>query len=160
MSLYSINPDFLALLSKDEFDDADMQRLNALSDNERNTIISIAGYIKNIEAEANAIDEAVKNMQARSKALRSKIEFFSYVIKTKMEVLHTDCIDDSPYYQVKLHKNKSRVDIYDEERIPEEYWKVKETKTVSKEKIADDIINLGLVIPGANLVQEKRVVIK
>jgi hypothetical protein len=160
MSLYNIDPAFLELLSKEEFTAEDMARLEALCDNERQKVIIIAGHVQNIAAEIAAISGAIENMKARGKALSNKMDFFSGMIKAKMEVMNVDKIEDSPYYKVMLHKNKPRVDVYDEKQIPEEYFNLKELRSVSKERIAEDIINLGLLIPGATLVKEKRLVIK
>ena len=49
--------------------------------------------------------------------------------------------------------------IVDEEKIPEEFFQVKETKLLNKDKLKESLKN-GEDIPGCELIQEKRISIK
>ena len=49
--------------------------------------------------------------------------------------------------------------IVDEEKIPEEFFQVKETKLLNKDKLKESLKN-GENIPGCELIQEKRISIK
>ena len=58
------------------------------------------------------------------------------------------------------HPLFSRAIIIDkEEKIPEEFFKVKETKLLNKDKLKESLKN-GEDIPGCELIQEKRISIK
>ena len=52
-----------------------------------------------------------------------------------------------------------KVNIIDEEKIPEEFFQIKESKLLNKDKIKESLKN-GEDIPGCELIQEKRISIK
>ena len=58
-----------------------------------------------------------------------------------------------------MYKNPVKVHIVDEEKIPDEFFQVKETKILNKDKIKESLKN-GEDIPGCELIQEKRISIK
>ena len=49
--------------------------------------------------------------------------------------------------------------VENEEKIPEEFFQVKETKLLNKDKLKESLKN-GEDIPGCELIQEKRISIK
>ncbi|MEL1227756.1 MAG: siphovirus Gp157 family protein, partial [Candidatus Neomarinimicrobiota bacterium] len=60
---------------------------------------------------------------------------------------------------IAMYKNPVKVHIVDEEKIPDEFFQVKETKLLNKDKIKESLKN-GEDIPGCELIQEKRISIK
>ena len=65
----------------------------------------------------------------------------------------------SPLEVIAIYKNPEKVHIVDEEKIPEEFFQVKETKLLNKDKLKESLKN-GEDIPGCELIQEKRISIK
>ena len=64
-----------------------------------------------------------------------------------------------PYFAVKLKKCPPSVHLTDEENIPDAYRKRKETVTIDRVKIKQDI-QAGVMIPGAELRQGNTIQIK
>lgn len=120
--------------------------------------IAVASYIKNIEAERKAIEEAKKSMAAREAKLDKEIDFLTNYLQSNMEKCGITEIK-SPYFVVKLKKCPYSTDILNETLIPDEYRKVKAVVTIDKVRIKEEML-AGVVIPGAALRQNNRVEIR
>lgn len=164
MNLYNIANEYQTVFNQivdaetGEINETAMEQLNALSDDVKNKGIAVASYIKNIEAERDAIDAAKKAMAAREARLDARIGYLTSYLQSNMErcgISELTCA----YFAVKLKKCPVSVDITDETAIPMEFKKVKEVLSVDKLKIKEEILN-GAVIPGAALKQNMRLEIK
>lgn len=159
MTLYEINPEFLYLLNKESYTEEDLAQIDLLSNNEKEKAIILASYIKNITCEFAGVLDAMKTMKKRSERLASKIEHLSKMVMEKMNAINTEAITDSPNFEIRLYKNPPKVDVYDERLIPVNYMKIKSTETLCLESIKN-AINHGIEVPGARMVQDKRLSIK
>lgn len=141
-----INPDALA-------------RLSALDEAMDAKAIAIACYIKNIDAERNAIEAAKRSMALREATLDRKISSLESYLQTNMERCGITEITRSPFFTIKLKKCPVSVDILDAEALPTEYIKEKMTTSIDKVKIKEEIM-AGVIVPGAALKQNLRLEIK
>lgn len=120
--------------------------------------IAIASYIKNLDAEREAINQAKKNMAERENALDKKADYLTQYLQSNMERCGINEIK-SPYFNIRLKKCPISTDIINEEFIPDKYKKVKEVVSIDKLKIKADIL-AGIEIAGAALRQNNRLEIK
>jgi hypothetical protein len=150
MNLYEIKADYLAIIEcEDQFAPEDFQAaLAAVVESEHDKLCNIAGLIKNLKAEGEALKAEAARLSARAKAKENHVD------RLKQYVL--DYIGDQKWKsQDALHgfsKRKSPQPklIYDIEQLPEQYISY-EPKAETKE-IKKDLAS-GSTIPGASLEQ-------
>ena len=121
--------------------------------------ISIASYIKNLEAESKAIGDALNDMRERRNKIDNNIEKMSEYLKHNLMSLSLFEINSSPYFKIKIKKCPPSVDVFNEEEIPEEYWQERVTKVLSKRNLLDDL-KQGQEIPGASIKNNLKLEIK
>lgn len=164
MKLFEITQEYQSILSSSfnsetgELDDQALSKINDLQDDMKSKSIALASFIKNLDAEQNAIDEAIASMARRKSSLLNKISKLNDYLKCNMEKCSINEIS-SPYFDIKLKKCPLSVDIVNEDDIPKDYIKIKEVISLDKVKIKEDIQN-GIDIPGALLKQNVRIEIK
>ena len=163
MNLYKIKNEYLTVF-ENSFDESgevnieELERLNKLGEEFTAKGLAVASFIKNIEAEKNAITEAKKQMQSREIALSKKIEFFREYLKENMTACSIEKIS-CPYFEIKIKKCPAAVFIEDENLIDDKYKKVKITFDFDKISIKNDINN-GINVVGASLINNSRIEIK
>lgn len=163
MNLYSITKEYQQILDKIEIDEQinldDIDRLGQLTDSIENKAINIAAYIKNLEAEKKAVEEARKNMTDREKRLDAKLEWLTDYLKHSLNACDIKEIKKSPYFAIKIKKCPPKVVIDNEEIIPNEYLSEKVIKSIDRTMLKEHLSN-GVIIEGARLQQDTRLEIK
>ena len=164
MNLYKIANEYQEILSN-TFDDETgevnenaMALLEIAKDSLEEKGIAVASYIKNIDAERKAIEEAKKEMAFRESRLDKRVDYLTQYLQSNMERCAISEIK-SPYFVIKLKKCPISTEILDENSIPNDYKKVKEVVTIDKLKLKDEML-AGVVIPGAQLRQNNRLEIR
>lgn len=112
--------------------------------------VSCIAHLKNLQAQAGAISEALKDLTARKRRIESQIESFKDYIRHNMEVCGITKIE-SPLFSASLGKGRPVVQIDDESLVPDRFKKT----TVSIDKRA---INAALdegMIDGVSVVDGK-----
>lgn len=164
MNLYSIANQYQEILDKTFDDETGEVNENAIAlleivkDNIKDKGIAIASFIKNIDAEREAIEKAKKAMAEREARLDRRVSYLTSYLQSNMErcgIHEISC----PYFVVKLKKCPISVDISNENEIPDDYKKVKSVVSVDKMKIKEEIL-AGVIIPGATLKQNMRLEIR
>lgn len=164
MNLYEIANDYAMVLHETfdpetgEVNEQAIAKLEAIGETLEQKGIAVASYIKNLEAESEAIERAKKAMAEREARLNKRVDYLTYYLQSNMErcgIKEIKC----PYFVAKLKKNPDAVDIKDEESIPEEFVETVTEKKINKRKIREQLL-LGVVIPGATLRQSQRLEIK
>lgn len=162
ITLYQLADEYKDLLSNlyeeetGEINEAVMHRLNDLDRPIQDKCINTVRAMKAMEAEYKAIESERKAMQAREKALKTRIDWIKgYLLENmeKSDIKEISC----PQFVIKLRKNPCSVDVYDEDRIPEEYTQLR--VEISKEAVKSALKG-GIEVPGARLVNHNSVVIK
>lgn len=160
MSLYQLANNYVALLEKDEYSAEDMMELQALDDDLKSKAINVASFIKNLESMLSAIVTARKEMQEREKRIQKKVDDLTGYLKFSLENCNISAITDSPRFEIRIKKNPKKVDIYDEDALPKEYW-IAPTPVYRPDKIKiGELLKSNQEVPGARLIQETRVEIK
>lgn len=164
MNLFKITSEYQQILDQTfdhetgEVIETALVQLALAENNVKEKAIAVASYIKNIDAERNAIAEAKKAMAEREIRFNKQIDYLTEYLRSNMEACEITEIS-CPYFDIKIKKNPVSVDVQDEALIPSEYKKVKEVISIDKVKIKEEILS-GVIVPGAVLKQNTRLDIK
>jgi hypothetical protein len=139
MSLFDIKNDYLKALNElssmeDMPEDAIRDTLEGIEGAFDDKAVNVAAFIKNLEAEATAIDNAVSEMQKRSKRLKSKGVALNQYLLDSMKAIDKKAIS-SPYFELKIKNNPASLIIDDETMIPAEYIETVVSEKVDKKAI-------------------------
>lgn len=121
---------------------------------------NVAYAIRNMEATAAAIKEAEKQMAERRKSIENRAQHIRDYLQTCMEVAGVTKIE-CPHFALSIKNNPPSVDVFEPALIPAEYMKTPEPPPPAPDKTAiKEAIKAGKEVPGAMLVQAKRLEIK
>ena len=138
-------------------DESDLEALEtALSQVEDNLEIkaeNIAKLIKSIDADAEVIKIEEQRLAKRRKTLENKQKGMKLYLETQLKEMGVDKIQGT-LMSVRLQKNPPSVNVLDENKIPEKYWKVVTTRSMDKKLILDDL-KAKVEVEGAVIKQEK-----
>jgi len=163
MKLYEIAKEYEEALNELYDDEGNINEtaLVKLEQNEvtmEKKVIAVACYIKNMDAEREAIDNAKKAMADREKRFKKRIEELEGYLLFNMErrgITHVNC----PYFGIKLKKCPPSVEISDESALPGEYLRTKTETLPDKVKMKEEML-VGVIIPGASLKTNLRLEIR
>ena len=164
MKLFEIANQYENILSQTfdsetgEINEEALTALDAVKDDIKEKGIAIASFIKNIDAERKAIEEAKKSMGEREARLNNRVTYLTSYLQSNMErcgITEINC----PYFAIKLKKCPISVDVIDENSIPETYKKSKMLVSVDKVKLKEEML-AGVIVQGAALKQNMRLEIK
>lgn len=164
MKLFEIANEYQSILSETfdmdtgEINELALSKLDELKSDIKEKGIAVASYIKNIDAERKAIEDAKKAMAEREARLNNRVNYLTTYLQSNMERCGINEIS-CPYFVVKLKKCPLSVDVIDENVIPDDYKKSKQVISVDKIKLKEEIL-AGVVIPGAALKQNVRLEIR
>jgi hypothetical protein len=121
-------------------------------------LANTARWIKTRSVMVSAIEDTIKNLQARAKAEKRRIEWIEKMMLDGMTALNVQKIE-TPDILVKAQKTPASVVILDEEQIPQEFIKTKTELSVDKVGIKN-AIKAGQDVPGAMLQSGMKISIK
>jgi len=157
MSLYLIATEYRQALDTLAESDLDPQTLadtlEGLDGELQPKSIAVAMWVRNLDAEADAIEAAAKAMQDRAKAARTKAERTRAYLLQCMQLAGVERIS-SPHVVLSVRANPAGVEIEDESQIPASYMTEpkpvppKPDKTLIKRALQD-----GFEVPGCKLVR-------
>ena len=158
-SLYQLSETKLAALqiiddmmnegcSDDEMQEA-YALLNQLDENFNEKAINVAMYARNLEAEADAISEATKEMVKRYRALSAKADRLRNYLLSEMQRTQTKQIK-CPYFVLSLRKTPASVRIAPNAVIPEFLLAPPKPQEADKRAIKE-AIEKGMIIEGITL---------
>jgi len=164
MNLYKITNEYQEALDKTynletgEVNECELISLEEAKEKVEEKSIAVASYIKNIDAERKAIEEAKKAMAERESKLDKRVDYLTQYLQSNMERCGIGEIK-SPYFVIKLKKCPISVFIEDENSISNDYKKIKEVVSIDKLKIKEEIL-AGVIVEGATLKQNNRLEIR
>lgn len=141
IKLYEIKNEYLEALDSlnnmAEIDQAIIEdSMMAINQSLEEKIKNIAAYIKNLEAEAEAMKQYENNMNKKRKAVENKIQSIKNYIKVNMIACGITKID-SPEFNILIKRCKPSPLITDESKIPKEFYEVKYEEVLNKNKLMD-----------------------
>jgi hypothetical protein len=160
--LYELSADYLAALDAlAEIDDLPPEAINdtlaGLAGAWEDKALNVARYVRNLEAEATAIEDARKRMDARAKATANRAARLKEYLKNELE--RTGLKPKAPDLALRLQANPPSVAIDDATLIPDDYRRTETVTTILKAEIAN-ALKAGLPIPGTHLERSQRLVIQ
>lgn len=121
---------------------------------------NVAYAIKTLEANAAAIKDAEKQMADRRKAMENRAQRIREYLQTCMEVANVTKVE-CPHFALSIKANPPSVEIFEEKLIPAHFMSQPEPPPPSPDKKAiAAALKAGMEIPGAMLVQGKRLDIR
>lgn len=161
-SLYVLAGEYRAIEQKLIDTDMDAQTiadtLQGVAGELEEKAINVAMFVRNLESSADQIDQAIKQMQERKKAMESKAESIKKYLLENMQRTGITKIE-SPYFAVQLKKNPPSVIIDNENDINDKFKVTKTVTSIDKESIKL-AIKSGEIVAGAHMEQKERVDIK
>jgi len=164
LTLYTIADQYLQDVQKlqdmDINDETFADTLESLSGDLEVKATNVALFIRNLEANANAIKEAEKTMYDRRKAVEGKIDRIRQYLLDNMLRTGISKIE-SPYLCLSIRKNPPSVEVINQGMIPDEYFDIPEPPppTLNKNRLKEDL-KAGVVIEGARLTSGSSLQIK
>ena len=164
LKLYEIERNYLEAL--DLFTDPDTEipaevvadTLEAIEGEFEIKAIRVAGFARQMEAEAAAIKDAEERMEKRRKSLESRAKWLKDYVKIGMEAMGLKKLP-SAWFVLSVAKTPAAVDVFDEAAIPDEF-KLTETITKIDKTAIKSAIDGKRVVPGARLVNGTRLSIR
>ncbi len=145
--------------------DALLDTLDAVDGEMEDKLANCGAFIKQLNAEADALDNEIKSLRYRSAAKKREIDSFKTYIMGCMENADVKKVDQ-PIAKLTIRQNSESVEVADEKNFIE--WAMKNDRDdllrysmpdINKTAIKD-AIRSGADIPGAQLVRTKSLIIK
>ena len=163
-SLYQLSGDYLAIANK--LSDSDLppevinDTLESLSGELEEKCTNVALFVRNLEATAESIKAAEKQMADRRKAIENKANSIRQYLQVNMQRTGITKIE-SPYFALTIKKNPPSVVIDDVEAIPAEFMVTPAPPPPAPDKKAiGEKLKAGEQVPGCHLEQGERLDIK
>lgn len=121
---------------------------------------NVAYAIRTLEANAAAIKEAEKQMADRRKSMENRAMHIKQYLQTCMEIAGVSKVE-CPHFALTIKNNPPSVEVYEPGLVPAEFMKTPEPPPPVPDKTAiKEAIKAGKEVPGAHIVQGKRLEIK
>lgn len=121
---------------------------------------NVAYAIRNMEATAEAIKGAEKQMAERRKALENRAEHIREYLKTCMQVAGVEKIS-CPHFALSIRKNPHAVEVFEPSLVPQQFMTQPVTPPPQIDKTAiKEALKAGNEVAGCILVQGVRLDIK
>lgn len=154
MSIYQIDAAMAALIDEETGEIKDFEAFEQLALDRDMKIENIGCWIKNLEADAEALKKESDNLTERAKAAKKNAEKLKELLAY---ALHGEKFN-SPRCAVSWRSSEA-VEIEDEEKIPKKYLVKKITFSPDKKAIKE-IFKAGKTVKGCKLVQKLNAQIK
>lgn len=153
-ALFELAAEFRALADKLNDSDLDAQTiadtLDGAGGDLEEKIINTAKYYRNVEADADKIEEAAKQMMARAKTLRTHSGNIKQYLQANMERAGLQKVS-SPWFVISIAQNPEAVTVDDESAIPRDYFKEIPATFQLDKALVKQAIKDGFNVPGAHL---------
>ena len=153
MNLYDIDNAILSCVDMETGEIIDAEKLDELKMEKERKIRNIACWVKELNAEAEALKKQKDAFAAREKAAKNKAEGLKAYLSAYLggkEAKGTE-------YQISFHASQA-TEITDEEVIPPAY-RIPQPDKIDKDGLLKALKG-GAVIPGAQLIERKNIQIK
>lgn len=158
MNLFEINDAIKQVVDKEDIDPQMLKdTLDSLAITRDEKLDGLAGLIERDTADAEFLASKIKKLTEQKRRFENQ--------KENLQKYMTEVIDDAGLKQVKTEhyilkprNYRQKTIVSDERKIPEEYRVIKETTSIDKRKLYDDLID-GKDIPGVHLEPNRKTTI-
>ena len=162
MRLFEITAKYQSLMDEmancDELTLEQLQAMESVDDSLQEKAKAVGAFIKNMEADYLAIQDAIKTMEERSRKINTKIENLKDYLKSNLEACDIKEVK-SPYFDIRIKINPAAVVVQDEALVPEQYFKEKVMRSLDKTLLSQELKN-NVLIPGVMLERRTRIEIR
>lgn len=159
-TLFEISSEYREALTElvDLEDEAVVDTLDALKGTLELKAGNISFFVKNLEITSDGMKKAEENIASRRRTLDKKIDRIKSYIKTNMINAGIKKIE-LPEFVITVKDNPPKVDVVNEDIIPEKYFCAKTYLSPDKKLIKKDLAD-GEDVDGCTLTQNTRLEIK
>lgn len=161
-ALYEIDQDILNCVDDETGEIIDIEKLNALLMEKEKKLENVTLFIKDMKAEAAAVDEEAKKLTARKKTLENKIESLKNWLTFALdgEKLRTPrCyVYQTHSTKVSVADEAELIDYFKKTEEPDKFLRFKDPELKLNE--IKNALKSGEIIPGAVLEETESIVIK
>lgn len=164
MNLYEISNEYQLVFDQmhNEYDEEKRLALSSQLDSIKapleNKAVNIAKYVHDLRGSQVMIDSEIERLQNMKRILLNREKDMMNYLSTNMQRCEIEKIE-SPFFKIQFKTCPCKVDVLDADLIPDEYKRVKTEIMIDKNKIKSEMKE-GVVIPGVQLVQDKKLEIK
>lgn len=162
--LYEISNEYLHALERIEIDEETGEikdfpaNLEAMPEIFEGKATNVVAFFRNLDAEADAIRQAEREMAERRKRIEKKSQLLKTYLLDNMKRCGFTKVK-CPWFEVSVGKNPPSVDVTSEEEIPAMYKNVELVTKIDKIAIRN-AIKEGVDVPGARMVSADKLNIK
>lgn len=160
-TLYEIADRYREILAVDaETDDERAALVNALDEaagDFRDKAENVSKYIRNVSAEAEALRAEEVRLAAKRQALTRKADNLTGYLEAMMMLTQQRELK-AGIFTLKFQRNPPSITVIDKAAVPREYF-IQPPAALSKQAIKD-AIKAGATVPGVEIIQQERLVIK
>lgn len=164
LSLYTAAEDLAPLLDQIDPETGEMsEELGTALSKFEGKSKAVTAYILNEEATADAIDEAIKKLEAKAIAHRKRSDYFRAYLRDNMKRCGMTLISaDDGTFTAKLHPARDEsVEIFDPKQIPLAYLREPKPPAPAPDKNRiKESLKAGLDVPGARIIKKDRLEIR
>ena len=151
--LYDISKDYIGFLESDLPADELNDCLESIHESFEEKGANIVAVVTTLQADVSAIDEQIKRLQERKKAIVNNQDRMKEYLRYNMEQTGISKIKH-PLFSITLGKPSKQVSIIEESFLPDDYVTIKTEIKPDKRKILA-ALKTGEEVPGAELVESK-----
>lgn len=120
-------------------------------------VTNIVKFVKNLEAQRDAVASEVKRLSDRKKAIDNRIDWLKNYVKTAMQATQSEKIKYA-LFTIYVGQSQPSVEVLNIDEVEEQFIKIK--KEVDKTKILEQVKSTGVIPTGVNIVQGTHLVIR
>lgn len=121
---------------------------------------SVVCVARNLEALADSIDAAIKDMQSRAKTARARAEYLRRYTMESMQHAGIEKVE-CPLFKISVRTNPEAVDVFDAQQVPAEFLRQPEPPPPAIDKAAvKKALQSGADVPGARLARGSRLEVR
>lgn len=120
-------------------------------------VTNVVKFIKNLEAQREALASEAKRLSDRKRSFDNRIEWLKNYIKISMEATQSEKIKNA-LFTIYFAQSQQSVEVKDINQVEEQYLKVK--VEVDKTKILEQVKSTGVIPRGVDIVQGTHLVIR
>lgn len=157
-ALYNITNKIIDLMDKIENEELTEEEQSLLSQEVEKELInkssSIIAYVQNNEALSKAIDDEIDRLTEMKKKLKNKTDKFKEQVLSNMDRLGIEKVTTN-IGKLAIRKNPIRVEILNENIVPDEFKKEVVKTSIDKTAIKNYFKETGEIIPGTVINTDK-----
>lgn len=138
--------------------------LDEWGDDTRDKLVNVAKYRESLLAEAAAIKAVADKQAARAKAITNRAEWLAGYVIRSMRAASLGTVE-TPELLLRVKSGSGSVEITDETKVPEQFWRIKTVKELNKADLNETLKQMAKngkkpELPGARLVFNDKLEVK